>query len=212
MNILVQNASPSRSGRPPEFDANRVITDAVDVFWRRGYAGTSLAVLEEELGVNRSTLYGSFGGKAGLYRAAVATYIDSMGELLVQPLLNGTEGIDDLVAFIERLRDVLTDAGCPDGCLIVNAMGSGRPPAAMHDYLDELRRGFESTLHRAAERGEIPVSTCAERAASMLTSAIGLNVAAKARIPDRDLTHLIDGVRGVVESWADETTDATAVS
>jgi hypothetical protein len=82
----------------------------------------------------------------------------------------------------------------------------------MHDDLDDLRRGFESTLHRAAERGEMPLSTSAERAASMLTSAIGLNVAAKAGIADRDLTDLIDGVRGVGESWVDETTDATAVS
>jgi AcrR family transcriptional regulator len=204
MNVLVQNARPHAArvpGRPPEFDSRQVVSDAVTVFWRNGYDGTSLAELEDELGVNRSTLYASFDGKAGLYRSAVASYIDTMEARLVAPLLSGTAGVDDLVAFVERLRAVLTDPAQPDGCLIVNAMGSGNPPDEMTRYLNHLRAGFDATLRRAAELDEITDDSRPDKGSSILTSAIGLNVAAKAGIDGPDLDHLIDGVRAVIESW-----------
>ena len=204
MNALVQNASPDAArtaGRPPEFDSREVVSGAVTVFWRNGYDATSLAELEDELGVNRSTLYASFDGKAGLYRAAVASYIDTMEARLVAPLHSGTAGVDDLVAFVERLHAVLTDPTQPDGCLIVNAMGSGNPPEEMTRYLDHLRAGFHATLRRAVELGEITDDSRGDKASSILTSAIGLNVAAKAGIVGPDLEQLIDGVRAVIESW-----------
>lgn len=204
MNALVQNASPDAArtpGRPPGFDSRQVVSDAVTVFWRNGYDATSLTELEDELGVNRSTLYASFDGKAGLYRAAVASYIDAMEERLVAPLLSGTEGVDDLVAFVERLRVVLTDPSQPDGCLVVNAMGSGTPPGEMTRYLDHLRAGFDATLRRAVELDEIADDGRPDMASSILTSSIGLNVAAKAGINGPELDQLIDGVRAVIESW-----------
>ncbi len=71
---MVQNASqPTENlrGRPPSFHAETVVADAVGVFWRYGYEATSLAELEQELGINRSTLYNSFDGKEGLFQAAV---------------------------------------------------------------------------------------------------------------------------------------------
>lgn len=175
------------------------------MFWRSGYDATSLAQLEDELGVNRSTLYSSFGGKAGLYDAAVDHYIAGMNELLVDPLVNGQAGITDLVAFVERLRSVLTDPDHPAGCLIVNAMGSSHPPAAMQRYLAGLRVGFDAALRRAIELGEIASESAPDKASSILTSAIGLNLAAKAGFPVDDLHRLVDGVRAVVAGWALDT-------
>ncbi len=206
MNHVVQNATPNvkaSPGRPPQFDAQQVVSDAVTVFWRNGYEATSLADLESELGINRSTLYGSFGGKAGLYRTAVASYVETMETRLVAPLLSGTRGIADLLAFIERLRELLTDRTHPDGCLIVNAMGSAHPPEAMRQYLANLHAGFDATLRRAVELGEIPEAQCAANASSILISAIGLNVAAKAGITGRELDDLIDGVSSVVNNWTE---------
>lgn len=220
MNGLVQNASPpspsppspsppspsppSRGipGRPPSYEHDQVIGGAVTLFWESGYNSTSLADLEVGLGVNRSTLYASFGGKAGLYDAAVDAYVASMGATLVAPLKDGTSGVADLLAFVDRLGSILLDPTNPAGCLIVNAMGSGDPPAATEQYLADLRVAFDATLRRAAARGEVDPSTVADKVSSVLTSAIGLNVAAKSGLRADEVGHLVDGVRAVIRGWA----------
>lgn len=220
MNQMVQNASPDAeppagktagktAGRPPQFDTAEVVDAAVNVFWRTGYDGTSLAELEDGVGVNRSTLYASFDGKAGLYQAAVSSYVEAMESRLVTPLTTGTAGLADLLAFVERLRELLTDSDHPDGCLIVNAMGSGQPPAATHRYLATLRSGFEAALSRAADLGEVDTSGCDARASTMLSTALGLNVAAKAGISGAELGRLIDGFRDVIAGWLRDAQPAT---
>lgn len=189
------------SGRPPKFDSSQVVSAAMELFWRHGYDATSLSDLETELSVNRSTMYASFDGKAGLYRSAVGAYIAAMEELLIRPLIEGEDGIADLVGFVERLRGLLMDSTKPDGCLIVNAMGTGQPPECTDRYLAELRTGFDSALERATRLGEIAPGGCEEKASAVLSAAIGLNVVAKAGSSSNELERLCDGVRSMMEGW-----------
>lgn len=178
-----------------------MVADAVRLFWRQGFEDTSVADLEQELSVNRSTLYASFDGKAGLYATAVDSYIESMEGRLVTPLRDGEAGLADLIGFVDRLQEVLTDPANPAGCLIVNAMGTGKPPQASDRYLASLRLGFDASLDRAAEAGEIDGTQRGAKAAAILTSVIGLNVMAKAGIDQDDLDRLFDGVRATIEGW-----------
>ena len=78
-----------------------------------------------EPGVNRSTLYNSFDGKEGLFHAAFESYLADVEATLIAPFRDGTQGLEDLVAFTERQRLPLTDPTLPPGCLLVNAMVTG---------------------------------------------------------------------------------------
>ena len=75
--------------RPKEFDPDVALDRAVDVFWSRGYGGTSIQHLVDALGVNRGSLYATFGDKHGLYLAALDRYRQSevvqIVDLLEQP-------------------------------------------------------------------------------------------------------------------------------
>jgi AcrR family transcriptional regulator len=60
--------------RPREFDPDLVLDRAVELFWAKGYEGTSISDLEEHLGMGRQSLYGAFGDKHELYVKAMDRY------------------------------------------------------------------------------------------------------------------------------------------
>src|SRR5262245_10291054 len=68
-------------GRPKNYDRSEVLERATRVFWSKGYEGTHLSELVDATGLNRFSLYNEFGGKEGLYRAALEQYIAGLGEL-----------------------------------------------------------------------------------------------------------------------------------
>jgi AcrR family transcriptional regulator len=70
---MVQKTKPRR-GRPPAYDAETAMASVMDVFWDAGYAATSLDDISVATGMNRPSLYGAFGDKRALYRAALARY------------------------------------------------------------------------------------------------------------------------------------------
>ena len=205
MHNVVQNATqPKKSlrGRPPSFDADAVVAEAVNVFWRCGYQAASLAQLEHELGVNRSTLYNSFGGKEGLFQAAVEAYLAGVESELLGPLRDGNRGIDDLIDFLERQRLPLTDPDLPAGCLLVNAMVTGDAPEATRQYVQNFRDSIEVALQRAAELGEVSSQDRPAQTSTFLSAVLGTNLAAKSGIPVAVLHELIDGLSATVRSWS----------
>ena len=63
-----------RMARSKEFDEERALASAMDVFWRPGYENTSLEALMREMGIARQSLYDTFGDKRALYLKAMAFY------------------------------------------------------------------------------------------------------------------------------------------
>lgn len=61
-------------GRPRAFDADAALDRAMDVFWRHGYEGTTIAQLTEAMNINPPSLYAAFGSKEGLLKAALDRY------------------------------------------------------------------------------------------------------------------------------------------
>src|SRR5438045_2737757 len=65
---------PKRRGRPRAYDPDLALSRAMDVFWKEGFAGTSLDELSAATGMNRPSLYGAFGDKRDLYIKAYQHY------------------------------------------------------------------------------------------------------------------------------------------
>jgi len=63
-------------GRPRGFDEDQVVREAVALFSRRSYDGTSVDDMVTHLGVHRGSMYKTFGNKRGLYLAALRRHID----------------------------------------------------------------------------------------------------------------------------------------
>ena len=76
-------------GRPKQFSRRGVLEKALPVFWRHGFADTSLRELERATGVNKSGLYAEFDGKEDLFLQSLRYYLDEQdkrGLLTAEPL------------------------------------------------------------------------------------------------------------------------------
>jgi AcrR family transcriptional regulator len=104
-------------GRPKNFSREEVLEKAMPVFWKHGFADTSLQDLERATGVNKSGLYTEFRDKEDLFVACLRHYLESQekrGFLTREPL-----GWKNVVNF---LKNGPLNKGEQQGCFSVNSM------------------------------------------------------------------------------------------
>jgi AcrR family transcriptional regulator len=150
---------PKRRGRPRAYDPQVAIARAAEVFWKAGYAGTSLDDLVAATGMNRPSLYAAFGDKRDLYLKTLDYYRDE-GRALARAALAGDP---TLRVFLKRFYDKALDhylEGGPRGCF---SIGTAATVAAVDDdvrgFLAESMRTTDSFLRHQIEsakaRGEL---------------------------------------------------------
>jgi TetR/AcrR family transcriptional regulator, copper-responsive repressor len=104
-------------GRPKNFSRKEVLRKAMPVFWRHGFADTSLQDLEQATGVNKSGLYTEFRDKEDLFVACLRHYLESQdkrGLLTKEPL--GWKNIETF------LKNGPLNKGEQQGCFAINSM------------------------------------------------------------------------------------------
>ena len=96
--------------RTKEFDRDDVVNKAINVFWSKGFEATSIQDLVDAMGINRGSIYDTFGDKAGLFEVAIYHYqIDAPSQRL---LINADTGNprEEIEGFFNALRN---RSGCP---------------------------------------------------------------------------------------------------
>ena len=101
---------------------DRLITTAMQMFWQKGYASTSVADILHGAGVNSGSLYHFFPGKQDLLLAVLARYLEDIGPMLLEPAWRGeSDPIEKVFALLARYRQAIvqtdTTYGCPIGGL-----------------------------------------------------------------------------------------------
>ncbi len=105
--------------RSRSFDEQEILTRAMHAFRRHGYARISIRQLEEATGLTSGSLYNAFGDKDGLYRAAIAHYVDGFVIARLRAHAGPQATLEDLEEFFLTLfRPPMTDGF---GCLVSNA-------------------------------------------------------------------------------------------
>ena len=171
--------------RPKSFDQDAVLDQAVQLFWERGYEGTSLADLEAHLGLGRQSLYNTFGDKQSLFLKALERYRSQVSEQRMAELNAPGAGLDAIRAFLTASVESLTAPGKRRACLVANTIverGSQDPDALLrcNHARDGLERAFRRALAQAKSRGELPEGLDVEATATLLIiQTYGLSVLAK---------------------------------
>jgi TetR/AcrR family transcriptional repressor of nem operon len=175
--------------RTKEFDRDVALERALDVFWEKGYEATSVADLVTATGVQRQSLYDTFGDKHGLYRAALDLYAARSAALL-QAVKGDGAGGSPLTRLRRVFRWVASDATPGNrGCMLVNsAVERGLCDEVVIEHARTGVGGFERALAtvilEAQEAGEVPRSTPPKAAARMLVALFwGLRAMGRA-VPD----------------------------
>lgn len=192
-------------GRPRGFDQQRVLTIAMRLFWRDGYAGTSVPELSTATGLSTSSLYNTYGSKQDLLVAALRLYHDTvLDDFMLGPMLRGTEGLADVDAFLDRLADAAAVVP-PRGCLAVNTIAELRdPPAAVAEqsarYRSMLRAALHAALSRGVERGEVSPGPVDGRVDVLVPMVLAYNLLISSRAAAEETRALLDAARSVARA------------
>ena len=112
---------PKVMGRPREFDEDKALAKIMDVFWEKGFEGTSMSDLETATGLRKGSLYAAFGDKRALYRKSVALYDRTAIDESVA-VLTGVDAPERRIGkFLQAPIDAVAVAKDRRGCFLCNA-------------------------------------------------------------------------------------------
>lgn len=182
--------------RPRAFEESDVIDRAIRQFWSHGYEATSVDDLCAATGLNRSSLYRTFGSKRDLLNTALGAYErDALHR--IEHLLAAHPLREGLRRFLMGLFQDGADEVTRWGCLIGNCAGE----LAAHDKRAQKRlwRSLQQiedllcrALERAQENGELSREADTKSLARFLmTQAQGLRLVAKTRPPQAVLENIV---------------------
>ncbi len=190
---------PRRRGRPRAFEPDAALARAMDVFWREGFAATSLDELSAATGLNRPSLYGAFGDKRALYIQAYRRYREQVRETF-SPLFAEKAPLGDKLRriFLAALDLYLSGEEGPRGCFTVlsassDAIADPEIRAMVAEAIGNSDRAFERLFAAAREAGELPAGADPKRLARMASAIIHtLSIRARARVPIAEIEPVVD--------------------
>ena len=172
--------------RIKEFNEEKALLKALELFWHKGYNGTSAQDLVTALGISRSSLYDTFGDKRSLFIKALKQYEHSATATMVQ-MANETT---DALKTIKEIFHILLQEGLQDslnkGCFVVNtAVELSSHDAEIKAIISENLRLSEEAFYIAIQKGKKncqinPAIDARTMARFLLNNVMGLRVSFRA--------------------------------
>lgn len=182
------------------FDRSIVIEKATKLFWKKGFHATSMQDLVDATGLNRSSLYNSFGDKHDLFEACLIEYQNWQSKTLSKSFdreLSPLESIRDF--FFQILKGIKEDSD-HKGCLLSNcATELSNSDPKIQEILVANKEAtlelFEKKLKAAIESGELKNNPDSRQLAMYLYTCLhGLQVTALLISDQKDLDILVDNI------------------
>jgi AcrR family transcriptional regulator len=159
-----QTANPEKlerqkMGRPRAFSEPEALDAAMRVFWEKGYEGASLDDLTRAMGINRSSLYATFGDKETLFRRVITRYssgpMASLWDALGKPTARAV-----VETLLRTTVNFLADPSHPQGCLTIQGgMACGSGAESVRQTMIAWRKAglsrLQKRLQRAHEEGDL---------------------------------------------------------
>ncbi|MFE1599050.1 TetR/AcrR family transcriptional regulator [Methylobacterium sp. ID0610] len=170
-------------GRPRSFDRDKALDEAMEVFWRHGYDGATLAELTKAMGIKPPSLYAAFGSKEGLLKAALDRYAQKRSQHMGY-VLSGRTAREVAERMLLSIVESHTDPANPPGCLLVQGglacgAGSENIPFELAARRAQTEAELRDRFVQAREEGDLPASADPAALARFLSSVIaGMGVMA----------------------------------
>jgi TetR/AcrR family transcriptional repressor of nem operon len=192
--------------RTKEFEPERALARATDLFWRRGYEATSMREILDAMGIGRGSFYDTFGDKHALFLASLDRYREAAEESTLSTLEEAGSPKEAIKAVFEDAVDGLARQAEPRrGCLLANTAVELAP----HDpevgkrisrYVARTEEAFERTIVRGRASGELAARHDPGALARFLVNnLLGLRVLARTGAPRRALEDVARVALGALE-------------
>jgi len=181
--------------RKKQYIEEEVIEKAMALFWQKGYEITSMQMLEKEMGINKFSIYASFGNKDGVFLESIKCYKRRIREITkkLEVSSNGVKGIKQyFYDFIEFSKD----STLRKGCLIANTVnelnGDANPKILeeLSKFTSNIRSLFASNLQQEKKINHAEVE---EKADYLIISVFGLSSASRV-FNDKQLKNYIENI------------------
>ena len=190
-------------GRSKEFDTDKALIQAMELFWSNGYEKTSIQDLLDVMGIQRKSLYDTFGDKHELYMEAVKRYQQIVERNIKKQLIQGSsikEIIKNLFYMIidnERFRK--------HGCLFVNmavelSACDDEAKTRSIEHYKNIETLFYELLLQGQETGEIGANKDATMLAQyFLNSWTGIRVLGKTLNDRKVFENIIEATLSILD-------------
>ncbi len=189
--------------RPKQFKRQAALERAMDVFWTHGYERASVQNLLDGMGINRGSMYDTFGDKHALFVDAVEHYCDTVMQKAFDLLATPGSPLGN----VRRLLTLMVEHASGEhtrGCLICNTaveLGQSDPMVAeaVRGMLEKLEESLHEALDRAVDAGELRADLDTRALARFLTSTSqGIMVMGKANVGAEVLQDVIKVAESVL--------------
>lgn len=171
--------------RTKDFDENEVLTKAIQIFWHKGYNGTSMQDLVDGLGISRSSLYDTFTDKHTLFIKALESYRNSGAAKIQEMIAQSGSAKEAVRKLLEYTTKDLLDDDQQKGCFMVNA----KLEVASHDMEvnsllcqndQQMEDAFLRVIQNGKDNGEIKNQLDARALARFIINTVkGMQVTGK---------------------------------
>jgi len=197
---------PRQRGRPRKFDREKALSQAMRLFWAKGYSATSISDLTDAMGIGSKSLYAAFTSKEELYVEALEHY-SALYDLKVWAGFDLAPTARDAVAgLLRNTIEILTrtsDRAGPWGCMVLLSTVGDEGYADLGQFVRK-RRGdvlarIESRLARAKSEGELPPD-CDEKSIARFFFTVQGGLSLQAR-DGATASELERAVQAAVSAW-----------
>jgi len=178
--------------RTKDFDENEVLSKAIQLFWYKGYNGTSMQDLVDGLGISRSSLYDTYTDKHTLFVKALERY-QNAGAAQIREMIEHSGSAKETIKKLLELAttDLLSDKQ-QKGCFMVNAEVEVAPHDTEVNNLvckndQQMEDTFYQVIKKGQESGEIKNQQDARALSRFIFNTVkGMRVTAKS-VTDRSV-------------------------
>ena len=165
---------------------------AIECFWQRGYAATSVRDLTDRMGISGPSLYNAYGDKHGLFVQALERYLDESTRARIGRLESSLPPKQAIRRFIQEVIERSVNDRERRGCFLINSALEVAPHdkklgALIADRLGEIEAFFYRSIKAAQADGTVPRERVAKDLARLLLGVLlGVRVLARSN-PERAL-------------------------
>ena len=182
-----------------------VLEKAMELFWKQGFHATSVQDLVHHLGINRASLYDTYGDKRRLFLKAFQHYMTKNNGFIQEFLDNQEDVRQGLRTLFGKVIEQAKSEKEDKGCFVVNTTtellpGDEELKALIKTNNQHFKQLFERFLDKGVAAGQIAPSKDIKSIALLLyTLQSGIRVLSKVELEEQEILRAVDAAIALLD-------------